>query len=202
MNFCNLTCANFSALVQGALLRLRRLLNREPDEGKGLFAKLLPVWLSGMVYASLTSQVYTLFTKQGSTLDRRVGSEGLTVSAAALQCLVSFTFVTMLPIYDRAFVPVARSVTGHHAGVTTLQRIGAGIAMFCVAMVVAALVEGRRLRVARDAGVVDSAGRGGADEPVVGGASVRPDGPGGGVGRYRAGATRCLPTRSAASGSL
>ena len=116
--------------------------------------KLLPIWCGAMVYAAVTSQVYTLFTKQGSMLDRRVGT-GLVVPPAALQCLVSFTFIAVLPVYDRAFVPLARRVTGHHAGVTTLQRIGAGMAMSCAAMGVAALVEGRRLRVATAAGLVD-----------------------------------------------
>jgi hypothetical protein len=63
--------------------------------------KLLPIWCGAMVYAAVTSQVYTLFTKQGSTLDRRLGT-GLVVPPAALQCLISFTFITMLPVYDRA----------------------------------------------------------------------------------------------------
>ncbi|TKW17952.1 hypothetical protein SEVIR_5G402400v4 [Setaria viridis] len=131
-----------------------RLLDRQPEKGKGLVVKLLPIWLGAIVYAAVTSQVYTLFTKQGSTLDRRLGT-GLVVPPAALQCLVSITFIAVLPVYDRAFVPLARRVTGHPAGVTTLQRIGAGMSMSCVAMVVAALVEGRRLRVATDAGIVD-----------------------------------------------
>ncbi|CAO2167203.1 unnamed protein product [Urochloa humidicola] len=37
-----------------------RLLNQEPKEGRGLVAKLLPIWLGAMVYASVTSQVYTV----------------------------------------------------------------------------------------------------------------------------------------------
>ncbi|KAL6616458.1 hypothetical protein ACP70R_038728 [Stipagrostis hirtigluma subsp. patula] len=132
-----------------------RLLNRESEEGKGLVVKLLPIWLTSIVFTAIFSQVFTLFTKQGSTLDRRLGSAGLVVPPAALQCLVSITFITMLPVYDRVLVPLARRLTGHHAGVTTLQRVGAGMAMSGVTMVAAALVEARRLRVARDAGLVD-----------------------------------------------
>ncbi|TVU36359.1 hypothetical protein EJB05_18291, partial [Eragrostis curvula] len=131
-----------------------RLLNGgEHEEGNRLVVKLLPVWLSGMFYAAVTSQGFTLFTKQASTMDRRLG--GILVPPAALLSLVSFTFITTLPIYDRAFVPFARRITGHHAGITMLQRIGATIAMSCFAMVVAALVEARRLRVAMDAGLTD-----------------------------------------------
>ncbi|KAK3162602.1 hypothetical protein QOZ80_1BG0091440 [Eleusine coracana subsp. coracana] len=138
----------------------RLLLNQEPEEeeGEGLaIFKLLPIWLSGVVYGAVSSQDFTLFTKQASTMDRRLGADtGVLVPPAALLCLISFTFITMLPVYDRVFVPFARRVTGHHAGVTTLQRIGAGIALSGVAMVVAALVETKRLRVASDAGLVDS----------------------------------------------
>uniref|UniRef100_K3XT79 Major facilitator superfamily (MFS) profile domain-containing protein n=1 Tax=Setaria italica TaxID=4555 RepID=K3XT79_SETIT len=133
-----------------------RLLAPEREEGKEVIAKLLPIWLTSLLFAAIFSQNYTLFTKQGSTLDRRIGATpGLVVPPAALQCLVSFTFIAMLPVYDRVLVPLARRVTGHHAGVTALQRIGAGMAVSGVAMAVAALVEGRRLRVARDAGLVD-----------------------------------------------
>ncbi|RLN03803.1 uncharacterized protein C2845_PM13G14720 [Panicum miliaceum] len=135
----------------------RLLLAQEHEEGKELIVKLLPIWLTSLIIAAIFSQVYTLFTKQGSTLDRRLGGaiSGLVVPPAALQCLMSATFVTTLPVYDRVLVPLARRATGHHAGVTTLQRIGAGMAVSGVAMAVAALVEGRRLRVARDAGLVD-----------------------------------------------
>ncbi|KAL6840135.1 hypothetical protein ACP4OV_029945 [Aristida adscensionis] len=133
-----------------------RLLAPEPEEGKGFVRKLLPIWLTSLVFAAIMSQQFTLFTKQGSTLDRRIGgATGLVVPPAALQCLCSITFIAMLPLYDRALVPLARRLTGHQAGVTMLERIGAGMATSGVAMAVAALVEARRLRVARDAGQVD-----------------------------------------------
>jgi peptide/histidine transporter 3/4 len=125
------------------------------DDGKGVFlVKLLPIWLTSIVFAVVVSQVSTLFTKQSSTMDRRVG--GLVLPAAGLQCLVSFTYIAVLPVYDRMVVPLARRVTG--GGITMLQRIGAGMATACLAMAVAALVEARRLRVARDAGLVDRPG--------------------------------------------
>jgi len=128
----------------------------EDSEGKGLVAKLLPIWATSLIFAAILAQVSTLFTKQASTLDRRLGvGAGLVVPPAALQFFFSATMVTTLPIYDRLFVPLVRRVTGHHAGLTTLRRIGAGMATAGVAMAVAALVEARRLRVAREAGLVD-----------------------------------------------
>ncbi|GJM92426.1 hypothetical protein PR202_ga08900 [Eleusine coracana subsp. coracana] len=133
-----------------------RLLVPKPEEGKGLVAKLVPIWLLSLVFAAAMSQLHTLFTKQGSTLDRRIGeTTGLVLPPAALQCIVSLTFIVMVPVYDGWLVPLARRLTVHGAGVTTLQRIGAGTAMAGLAMATAALVEARRLRVARDAGLVD-----------------------------------------------
>ncbi|KAL5229268.1 hypothetical protein ABZP36_017533 [Zizania latifolia] len=139
-------------------IRTERLLAKEGVEvdGKGFHVKLLPIWVTSIVFAAIVSQDTTLFTKQGSTMDRRVGAAGgLVVPAAALQCAISATFITLVPVYDRALVPLARRLTRHPAGITMLQRIGAGMAMSCLAMVAAALVEGRRLRAASDAGLLD-----------------------------------------------
>uniref|UniRef100_A0ACD5V2E0 Uncharacterized protein n=1 Tax=Avena sativa TaxID=4498 RepID=A0ACD5V2E0_AVESA len=88
-------------------------------------------------------------------MERRIG--GLVVPPAALQCFISITYITLVPVYDRALVPLARRLTGHPAGITMLQRVGAGMAMCSVAMAVAALVEARRLRAAEDAGLLDRA---------------------------------------------
>uniref|UniRef100_A0A0E0N5N2 Major facilitator superfamily (MFS) profile domain-containing protein n=1 Tax=Oryza rufipogon TaxID=4529 RepID=A0A0E0N5N2_ORYRU len=107
-----------------------------------------------IVFAIIASQDITLFTKQGSTMNRNVGG-GLVVPPAALQFAISVTIVTLLPVYDRALVPLARRLTRHLAGITTLQRVGAGMAMSGLAMAVAALVEAKRLRAASDAGLVD-----------------------------------------------
>uniref|UniRef100_K3XPC0 Major facilitator superfamily (MFS) profile domain-containing protein n=3 Tax=Setaria italica TaxID=4555 RepID=K3XPC0_SETIT len=134
--------------------RTQRLIAPKPEDR--LVVKLLPIWLTSIVFAVIFSQVSTLFTKQVSTLDRRLGTgTGLAVPPAALQCLSNLTFIVMLPLYDRVIVPLARRLTGHPAGITMLQRIGTSMATSCVAMVVAAFVEARRLRVAGDAGLAD-----------------------------------------------
>jgi solute carrier family 15 (peptide/histidine transporter), member 3/4 len=135
---------------------LCRLLDSQSEESKGFVAKLFPIWATSLVYAAIMSQVSTLFTKQSSTLDRRLGvATGLVVPPAALQCFMDVTFIVILPVYERVLVPLARRLTGHETGITMLQRIGASMAVSCVAMAVAALVETRRLHVARDAGLVD-----------------------------------------------
>lgn len=72
-----------------------------------------------------------------------------------MQSFITLTIVIIIPIYDRVLVPCARAVTGKPSGITMLQRIGVGIAFSIISMVIAALVEMKRLQTARDYGLVD-----------------------------------------------
>jgi len=117
--------------------------------------RLLPIWASCIIYAIIFSQTSTFFTKQAATLDRRIGAR-FKVPPAALQTFISVSIVVFIPVYDRLFVPLARRCTGRPAGITMLQRIGAGLALSLVAVALSALVEMKRLGVARDAGLVNT----------------------------------------------
>ncbi|KAL6616460.1 hypothetical protein ACP70R_038730 [Stipagrostis hirtigluma subsp. patula] len=123
-----------------------------PDDAVAVL-QLLPVGATCLVYAVVFAQWMTVFTKQANTLDRGIGS--IQVPAAALQSLISVSIVVSIPIYDRILVPLARKYTMNPSGITMLQRIGVGLVISVVLMVVAALVEMRRLRIARDYGLVD-----------------------------------------------
>ncbi|BAS75451.1 Os01g0871600, partial [Oryza sativa Japonica Group] len=117
--------------------------------------RLLPIWASCIIYAIIFSQTSTFFTKQAATLDRRIG-RSFNVPPAALQTFISVSIVVFIPVYDRLFVPLARRYTGRPSGITMLQRVGAGLALSLVAVVLSALVETRRLRVAAGAGMADA----------------------------------------------
>ncbi|CAL4900920.1 unnamed protein product [Urochloa decumbens] len=116
--------------------------------------RLFPIWATCLIYAVAFAQSSTFFTKQASTLDRRIGDR-FKVPPAALQSFISITIVIFIPIYDRVIVPVSRRYSGRPSGITMLQRIGTGMLLSLLSMVIAALVEARRLRIAREAGVVD-----------------------------------------------
>ncbi|XP_020215217.1 protein NRT1/ PTR FAMILY 5.10 [Cajanus cajan] len=125
----------------------------EVEEAKAVL-RLVPIWASTLVYGVVFAQVPTFFTKQGVTLERTI-FPGFDIPAASLQTLMTLGIVFFSPIYDRLFVPMARAITGKPSGITMLQRIGTGIFISIFTIVFAAFVEMKRLKTARESGVVD-----------------------------------------------
>ncbi|KAK6271428.1 hypothetical protein POUND7_008526 [Theobroma cacao] len=132
-----------------------RLCSLNQVEEVKLVLCLIPIWLSGLMFFVVVAQLQTFFVKQGSTMIRSMGSN-FQVPAAAMQCIVGLTVLIAVPIYDRVFVPIARKIFGHRTGITMLQRIGIGLLVAIVNMVVAGLIETKRINTAKNYGLVDS----------------------------------------------
>ncbi|VAI33273.1 hypothetical protein VPH35_090617 [Triticum aestivum] len=107
--------------------------------------RLLPVWACGIIFAAAYTQMSTTFILQGDTLDPRVGS--FRVPAAVLTVFGYLSVMLWVPLYDRAIVPLARRLTGHHRGFTQLTRMGIGFVVLTVAMLAAGTLEAARRRV-------------------------------------------------------
>ncbi|XP_068662485.1 protein NRT1/ PTR FAMILY 5.10-like [Aristolochia californica] len=131
-------------------------LTAEEKKARGL-VPLAPIWATCLIFAVVFAQTSTLFTKQAATMIRKVGPN-FEIPAASLQMFICFAVMLVLPLYDRVLVPVMRSFTNIQSGISMLQRIGVGIFISSVAMVVAAVVETQRLEVAQDTGSVDAPG--------------------------------------------
>ncbi|XP_010272859.1 PREDICTED: protein NRT1/ PTR FAMILY 5.10-like [Nelumbo nucifera] len=115
---------------------------------------LVPIWATCLMFAVVSVQCSTFFVKQGYTMDRSIMS-GFEIPPASLISSISLSVVVFIPIYDRVIVPIARAYTKKPSGITMLQRIGIGMFLSVISMVVAAVVEKKRLKVARDSGLVD-----------------------------------------------
>ncbi|KAL8125134.1 hypothetical protein AgCh_012710 [Apium graveolens] len=123
------------------------------EEAKAVL-RLVPIWASCLVCSAVFSQLRTFFTKQGVTMNRTIGSD-FEIPPAAFLIFGALPIIIIIPIYDRILVPCARAITERHSGITMLQRIGVGIGFSIISMVIAALVEMKRLQTARDYGLVD-----------------------------------------------
>lgn len=116
--------------------------------------KLLPIFLSTILLSCCLAQLSTFSVQQAQTMNTKVGS--LSVPPASLPVFPIVCIMILAPLYDHIIVPFFRKATRSEMGITHLQRIGIGLVMSIVAMVIAALVENKRKRVAFSSGLADS----------------------------------------------
>lgn len=126
---------------------------KQIKEARGVL-QLLPIWATCLIYGAVFAQISTLFNKQARTLDRSITSN-LQLPPAAIQSVGSIAIMAFVPVYDRILVPVARKLSKHPNGITMLQRIGIGMVISVLTVAVSALIETKRLKTARDFGLVD-----------------------------------------------
>ncbi|CAM0911226.1 unnamed protein product [Alopecurus aequalis] len=115
-------------------------------------ARMLPIWATTIMFWTVYAQMTTFSVSQATTMDRHIGPS-FEIPAGSLTVFFVGSILLTVPIYDRIVVPVARRLSGNPHGLTPLQRIGIGLVLSILAMTSAALIEVKRLRVARDSGV-------------------------------------------------
>ncbi|KAG5243076.1 proton-dependent oligopeptide transport family protein [Salix suchowensis] len=111
--------------------------------------RLLPIWASGIVFATVYSQMSTMFVLQGNTMDQKMGPR-FKIPSASLSLFDTLSVIFWAPVYDRVIVPYARKFTGHERGFTQLQRMGIGLVISIVSMIVAGVLEVVRLKFVRE----------------------------------------------------
>ncbi|CAL4924184.1 unnamed protein product [Urochloa decumbens] len=112
-----------------------------------MLLRMFPVWASMVLFFAVTAQMSSTFIEQGAAMDNRVGP--FTVRPASLATFEIISVMVCIPTYDAVLVPLARRSTGKERGLSQLQRLGVGLALSVAGMVYAALVEARRLALAR-----------------------------------------------------
>lgn len=110
--------------------------------------RLLPIWASGIVFATVYSQMSTMFVLQGNTMDQHMGPK-FKIPSASLSLFDTLSVIFWAPVYDIVIVPYARKFTGRERGFTQLQRMGIGLALSIIAMIIAGVLEVIRLDVVR-----------------------------------------------------
>ncbi|PRQ36719.1 putative proton-dependent oligopeptide transporter family, major facilitator superfamily [Rosa chinensis] len=119
--------------------------------------RMIPILLATFVPSIMVAQIHTLFVKQGTTLNRRVGN--FKIPPASLAGFVTLSMLINVVLYDRFFVKFMRKLTKNPRGITLLQRMGIGMILHIFIMVIASLTERYRLNIAKEHGVVESGGQ-------------------------------------------
>ncbi|GFZ02240.1 peptide transporter 1 [Actinidia rufa] len=129
--------------AKGSLNPWRLCTVTQVEELKSII-RLLPVWASGIVFATVYSQMSTMFVLQGNTMDQHMGPN-FKIPSASLSLFDTLSVIFWAPVYDRIIVSFARRFTGHERGFTQLQRMGIGLVISILSMVVAGVLEVIRL---------------------------------------------------------
>nr|ABR32183.1 peptide transporter [Hakea actites] len=154
-----LRCLDKAAVVsdldvqQGDLTNPWRLCTVTQVEELKILIRMFPIWATGIVFSAVYAQMSTMFVEQGMVLDTTIGS--FTIPPASLSTFDVLSVIVWVPMYDRLLVPLARKFTGKERGFSELQRMGIGLFISILSMTAAAIVEIRRLQIAKSLGLVD-----------------------------------------------
>ncbi|KAL6844114.1 hypothetical protein ACP4OV_025787 [Aristida adscensionis] len=134
---------------------------QQVEEAKCL-VKVIPVWVSGVVWFTTVMEMTNYTFLQASTMDLHMGRR-VTIPPVSIIAVFYLSVALFVPIYDLLSARAAQLVTkargrrggdggGGGGGITLLQRQGAGLVVGALGFVVAAVVERRRRRSALDHG--------------------------------------------------
>ncbi|PPR85460.1 hypothetical protein GOBAR_AA35230 [Gossypium barbadense] len=136
-------------------LNLESESNTHLIENAKIVLRLLPIWTMLLVFAVIFQQPATFFTKQGMTMKRNIGKNFM-IPPATLQSAITLSIILLMPLYDKVFIPITKMVTRNEKGISVMQRMGVGMFLSVIAMIIAAVVETKRLEISRETGVQES----------------------------------------------
>lgn len=119
--------------------------------------RMIPILFATFIPSTMIAQINTLFVKQGTTLDRGIGS--FNIPPASLAGFVTISMLVCVVLYDRFFVNIMAKFTKNPRGITILQRMGIGIIFHILVMLIASFTDRWRLRVAREHGLDENGGQ-------------------------------------------
>lgn len=125
------------------------------EELKAL-VKVIPLWSTGIMMSTTLSQS-SFPLLQANSMDRHITSSStFQIPAASFAMFAVIALTAWVALYDRVILPMASKLKGKPVRLDAKQRMGIGIFLSCMAMVVSAIVEHIRRREAIKEGVVSS----------------------------------------------
>lgn len=118
-----------------------------------MIVRMLPIWATTIEFWTIHAQMTTFSVSQAVTMDRHIGSK-FQIPPASMTAFLIASILLTVPIYDRLVAPIAARLFKNPQGLTPLRRVGVGLFLATIAMVVAAVTEIKRLQVAKSHGLV------------------------------------------------
>ncbi|KAG8373196.1 hypothetical protein BUALT_Bualt12G0145900 [Buddleja alternifolia] len=116
--------------------------------------RMIPILIATIVPSTMIAQIGTLFVKQGTTLNRNIGT--FKIPPASLAGFVTISMLISVVLYDRFLVKMLKKWTKNPRGITLLQRMGIGMIFHIIIMVIASFTERYRLNVAKENGLIEN----------------------------------------------
>ncbi|MCO5557542.1 hypothetical protein L7F22_011108 [Adiantum nelumboides] len=107
------------------------------------FLNLLPIWGCTILLSVVQAQLGNFTVGIANFVNPYLGH--LQIAPASLFVVTLVTLMAVIPVYDALIVPTAQRFTKNPRGFSSLQRIGIGMVGFPLTMIVAGLVERKRL---------------------------------------------------------
>lgn len=101
--------------------------------------KVIPIWSAGVI-AFITLNQGSFSVLQANTTNRKIISN-FEIPSGSFSTFSLISLALWVPFYQKVFIPLLSRINGKPTYIGTKQRIGAGIFLSIVAMVVAAIVE-------------------------------------------------------------
>ncbi|XP_042067998.1 protein NRT1/ PTR FAMILY 1.2-like isoform X1 [Salvia splendens] len=158
LRFLNKACvvrdAETELTTDGRAANPCRLCTVERVEELKALLRVVPIWSSGMIMSiNLSQSTFPLL--QAVSMDRHITSS-FEIPAASFSVFMIVAVILWVILYDRVFLPLASRIKGRPVRVSTRVRMGIGIFISFLAMIVSATVEAIRRFVAIKNGKVNN----------------------------------------------
>ncbi|OMO91424.1 Proton-dependent oligopeptide transporter family [Corchorus olitorius] len=130
----------------GSIARPWKLCNVQQVEDLKTLIRLFPIWSTGIFLTTPLTAQSSLTVVQALAMDRHLGPN-FTLPAASIIVVVLISASFFVALFDRFLFPAWQRLSGRP--LTPLQRIGLGHVINVLSMVISALVEAKRLKIAR-----------------------------------------------------
>ncbi|PIA62458.1 hypothetical protein AQUCO_00200461v1 [Aquilegia coerulea] len=145
-----------------------RLCGMQQVEEVKCIMRILPIWVSGIVYYTTIVHTHTYAVLQALQSDRHLGGNNFEVPAASYIVFSMIGLTIWIPIYDRLIVPTLRKFTGKEGGISLLERVAIGFVLSVTTMLVSAIVETQRRNYALTRPTLGITSKGGAISSLPG----------------------------------